>query len=66
MKVPLIKHRKSAGQAKKTSETETTLLQLREQLASIQAGLKTSTVSHSKQRLAQAIADLDALLEESR
>lgn len=59
--MPLIKHRKTAGQPKKTAPDPARLAHLRDLLVSVERGLKTSTVSYSKARLNEALAALDAI-----
>lgn len=66
MKVPLIKHRRTGGEPKKTLPSDAALDQLRARLVSIAHELRTSNVTYSRQRLVQAIAELDALREPKR
>jgi site-specific recombinase len=63
--VPLIKTKKNATPAKDKATLKAELGEVLAQLAYVEAELKTSTVSHCKERLRQAIERLAAALETS-
>ena len=60
---PLVKHKKTSSPPKNETRDAAELKELLSELGAIEAELKTSTVSHCKERLRKAVERLSVLLE---